>query len=270
MTHASPSLIHTLLHDDLWHITLARPQQRNALTPEMLTDLLQAIQNTPAAARTLLLDGDGKTFCAGFDLERSQGQAGIEVVRALLIGLSAVVQALSRLHIPVVMAVQGAAIAGGCALLGGADAVVTHAEAQFGYPAARLGLSPAVSAPTLAQHIGSGPARALQLDGGLISGQRAYAIGLATHLSDRDALLHTALSVATQLAAKPPAALAHTRHLLQSLTPALQPESGLLQAALDASLHGTGSDEQISLLAKAWSMTRSKTDQNRSSQNPSS
>jgi methylglutaconyl-CoA hydratase len=270
MTHASPSLIHTLLHDGIWHITLARPQQRNALTPEMLTDLLHAIQHTPAAARALLLDGEGKTFCAGFDLERSQGQAGIEVVRALLTGLSGVVQALSQWPIPVVMAVQGAAIAGGCALLGGADAVITHAEAQFGYPAARLGLSPAVSAPTLAQHIGTGPARALQLDGGLISGQRALSIGLATHLADRDALVQAALSVARDLAAKPPAALAHTRHLLQSLAPALNPESGLVQAALDASLSGTGSDEQISLLAKAWSATRSKTDQIVSNQNPSS
>lgn len=261
MTPIEPSLIRAALRDNVWHITLARPQQRNAMTPEMLTDLLRAIRETPDSARVLLLDGEGKVFCAGFDLERSQGQEGIAVVRSLLTHLSAIVSALAQLTIPVVIAVQGAAIAGGCALLGGADAVITHAEAQFGYPAARLGLSPAVSAPTVAQHTGYGHARAIQLDGGLISGKRAISIGMATHLAAREAVAATALSVARGFVHKPGGAIETTRTLLQSLAPHLDSRTGLLKSALDASLSGTGTDEQLRLLAGAWAQTRPKPSQ---------
>lgn len=258
MMHAEPSLIRQRLHDGVWHITLARPQQRNAMTPEMLKDLLAAIQGMPQEARVLLLDGEGKVFCAGFDLERSQGQEGIAVVRALLTGLSTVVETMIRLRVPVVVAVQGAAIAGGCALLGGADAVISHCEAQFGYPAARLGLSPAVSAPTLSMHTGFGAARALQLDGGLIDGERAKSIGLVTHLTARETVTEHALSVAQQFVHKPVAAIPSTRDLLQSLAPQLDPAAGLLKSGLDASLAGTGTEEQLALLAKAWASTRPK------------
>lgn len=260
-TSESPaaSHIHAALDGPVWHITLARPQQRNALTPEMVAALLQAIQSTPSQARVLLLRGEGKVFCAGFDLERSQGEAGISVVRDLLTGLHASVMAMASLSVPVVVCVQGAAIAGGCALLTAADAVISHAAAQFGYPAARLGLSPAVSAPTLAQHTGFGAARALQLDGGLISGERALAIGLVTQIVELDAISAQGLSVARNLASKPEASLAATRNLLQSLAPMLSPESGIGKAALQASLRGTGTPEQLELLAKAWGITQTKT-----------
>jgi 2-(1,2-epoxy-1,2-dihydrophenyl)acetyl-CoA isomerase len=253
--------VQTLLDDPVWRITLARPQQRNALTPEMVRDLLRAIGSTPPEARVMLLSGEGKIFCAGFDLERSQGEPGIPVVRDLLTGLHASVMAMASLSIPIVVCVQGAAIAGGCALLTAADAVITHATAQFGYPAARLGLSPAVSAPTLAQHTGMGPARALQLDGGLISGERAFEVGLVTQLVEPDAISAQGLSVALALGSKPRAALSATRILLQSLAPMLRSESGLANAALQASLGGVGTPEQLDLLARAWANTRPKPSQ---------
>lgn len=261
-SNANTAHVMTTLDGAVWCITLARPQQRNALTPEMIADLRAAIHGTPPHARALLLSGQGKVFCAGFDLERSQGEPGIAVVRNLLTGLHACVLAMAGLSIPVVVCVQGAAIAGGCALLTAADAVISHAQAQFGYPAARLGLSPAVSAPTLAQHTGFGAARALQLDGGLISGERALAIGLVTHLVEPDTISSLGLSVAHAFASKPNMSLAATRNLLQSLAPMLSTESGIGKAALQASLDGTGTPEQLQLLAQAWASTRPKPSQN--------
>ncbi|MBU6412913.1 MAG: enoyl-CoA hydratase/isomerase family protein [Planctomycetes bacterium] len=262
MSAAPSTLIRASMHDEVWHITLARPQQRNALTPEMIGDLLTALRGTPAQARVVLLDGEGKVFCAGFDLERCQGEAGINVVKQLLIGLHECVQMMAHLMIPVVVCVQGAAIAGGCALITEADAVISHSEAQFGYPAARLGLSPAVSAPTLAQHIGMGPARTLQLDGGLVSGSRALEVNLVTHLTDREAISALGLSVAQGFANKPREATRSTRQLVQSLAPMLSSKSGMGRGALEASLAGAGTPEQLTLLAQAWAATRPKPSQN--------
>lgn len=260
--HALTSgLIRLSRHDAVLQLTLARPDQRNAMTPEMLIDLRTAITNIPHDVRALVLDGEGKVFCAGFDLERSQGQSGIAVVQALLTELSAIVSTLRTLPIPVVIAVQGAAIAGGCALITAADAVITHPEAQFGYPAPRLGLSPAVSAPTLSEQIGMGATRALQLDGGLISGTRALEIGLVTHVVDREAVSTTCLSVVLALAAKPTPSLAATRTLLTELYPQANADSGLPHASLAASMAGAGTPEQLFLLAQAWNNHLSKSDQ---------
>src|SRR5690606_29099547 len=112
-------------------------------------------------ARTLLLCGEGRVFCAGFDLDACRGEGGDDALRRLLRGLSAAIAGLRAQERPVVVAAHGAAIAGGCALLGSADVVVADAGAKLGYPVARLGISPAVSAPFLAPAVGAGAGRRL-------------------------------------------------------------------------------------------------------------
>lgn len=226
---------------DVEKIILSRPERRNALTPAMLKDLARHIENA-GDAHALLLLGEGKAFCAGFDLDLCVGADGDDNLRALLKNLSRCITAMRALPFPVVLGVQGAAIAGGCALLGGGDVVLAHPDAKLGYPVTRLGISPAVSAPFL-RAIPDGQGRRLMLDPGLIDGRRAHAMGLAHELSD-DPAAH-ATKLAEQLAAKPPHALAATKAWLNELSPADA------QHGLDTSLSLVGNDESHSLLTAA-------------------
>lgn len=222
-------------------LILSRPERRNALTPAMLDDLGTHIENA-GDAHALVLLSEGKAFCAGFDLDLCVGEGGDDNLRALLQGLSRCIVGMRALPCPVVLGIQGAAIAGGCALLGGADIVIAQPEAKLGYPVTRLGISPAVSAPFLSA-IPDGQGRRLMLDPGLINGRRAHAIGLVHELANEPAA--RAMELAGQLAAKPPHALAATKRWLNELSPADA------RRGVDTSLSLVGNDESHALLANA-------------------
>jgi enoyl-CoA hydratase/carnithine racemase len=221
-------------------LTLSRPDRRNALTPAMLGDLAAHVERA-GDARALLLLGEGRAFCAGFDLDLCVGPDGDANLRSLLTDLSRCVVAMRALACPVVIGVQGAAIAGGCALLGGGDVVVAHPDAKLGYPVTRLGISPAVSAPFVA--VAPGQVRRLMLDPGLIDGRRAHGMGLVHELHDEP--VAWAMELAGQLADKPSHALSATKRWLNELCPA-HAERGL---ATSRSL--VGNDESHALLAAA-------------------
>lgn len=222
-----------------------RESKRNALTPRMLRDLLSTL-NTCASARAIVLSGVGPIFCAGFDLAMCRDDDA--VLPELLTGLSGVIRALRRDPRPVVVSAHGAAVAGGCALLGAADAVVTHAEAKLGYPVVSIGISPAVSAPTLSLMTDPGPARARLLEPALISGTRAAQIGLAHEcVSTREECEPRAIALAKELAQKPPGAFAHTKRWLNTIDGSDRDET--LDRALRTSLELAGGPEQVQRLA---------------------
>lgn len=245
-------MIRTHAHGDFLEISLARAEKRNALTPEMLGALKQAINAAPNTGKALLVSGEGAVFCAGFDLSLCKETPEGKVMRSLLVGLHECVAALCELNIPVVIAAQGAAIAGGCAILGGGDVIVTNVDAKLGYPVARLGVSPAVSAPFLANLAGVGAARVRQLENGLIDGRTALACGLAHECLDRAEDVHArALYLARELAAKPASALAATKRWLREIAPIVHSEDGL-----KASLSLVGGEEERRMLPFAWNTLR--------------
>lgn len=245
-------MIRVSLADHIGTITLARADRRNALTPEMLASLVSAIQQITASdARVILLTGEGSCFCAGFDLTLCRDQPDGSVLRALLTGLADAVQALRAQPRPVFIAAHGAAIAGGCALLGAADFVLTDDTAKLGYPVVRLGLSPAVSAPFLRLRVGDAVARELLLNPRVITGVQAAACGLATRsLATREEVLPAAAQLARELADKPPEAIAATRAWLAEVE-----GSPAAWQALKASLSLTGGDEERRMLPLAWTAT---------------
>ncbi|MBI1190440.1 MAG: hypothetical protein GC200_07160 [Tepidisphaera sp.] len=229
-------------------IRLDRAAKRNALTPKMLASLVSAI-STAASARAIVLSGVGDVFCAGFDLAASQNDD--TVLPALLDQLSKACDALRQAPCPVVCSAHGAAIAGGCALASACDFLVTNDDAKLGYPAVKLGISPAVSAPHFTPLAGFGPARALMLDPRVISGRDALRLGLAAaSLPAPGECEAHAIALATALAAKPRHALAYTKRWLNELDGS--DDRARRDAALAASLAGVGSDEQRSLLQAAW------------------
>jgi enoyl-CoA hydratase/carnithine racemase len=237
------------------HIVIDRPDKRNALTAEMMMSLREAKEHVAANPGThaVIVRGEGAAFCSGFDLDACRDDP--LAMRSLLTGLSNTIRMLRKCPVPVVMAAHGAAIAGGCALLGGADIVVTDANAKFGYPVTRLGVSPAVSSPFLRQMVGDGQARARLLDSELIDGRRAHQIGLAHYLVERaEDVLPRAREIATSLALKPPGALRETKHWLNELDGSLC--SKAIDGALHASLGLAGGAEERALLNKHWEKTR--------------
>ncbi|MBC7773787.1 MAG: enoyl-CoA hydratase/isomerase family protein [Pyrinomonadaceae bacterium] len=230
-------------------VTLDRPHKRNALSAGMLDELRGCLNDALAKSpRAILLRGSGDSFCSGFDLSACRDDPA--VLGDLLTSLFSVISVIRGVPCPVVIAAQGAAIAGGCALLCGADFVVTNTEAKLGYPVVRLGISPAVTAPFLRATVGDARTRELLLEGALINGASAHACGLASHCVPTSMeVVPQALAIAQHLAEKPPLAMVATRRWLNELedTSTAQARSGL-----NASLSIVGSDEQNERLAKLW------------------
>jgi enoyl-CoA hydratase/carnithine racemase len=235
---------------DVATIRLNRPDKKNAMTPDMLERFIAAAAETRGRARALVVCGAGDVFCSGFDLTMCLQDPAI--LASLLKGLSRAILALREHPAPVVAAAHGAAIAGGCALLCGAEVVVTHDDAKLGYPVVRLGISPAVNAPFLAQSMGGGAARARLLDTQLISGREAARLGLAHECVELSAqVLPRANAVAAHLAAKPRSGIVATKQLLNDL------ETGgnadYIEKALAVSLGLVGTPEEREMLARVLS-----------------
>lgn len=202
-------------------VTLADAPRRNALGAAMFGALEDAIGRAQARARSgeshvLLLRSEGSAFCAGFDLGACVDDAA--TLESFIHRLSGVIVALRSMPAVVVAQVQGAALAGGCAILTGCDIVCAAGRATFGYPVHRIGISPAVSLPTLVPALGAGFARELALLGEPVTAARAAQLGLVHRLHpDTDALAAATEALVAALAAKGPCALRETKRWLSRL-----------------------------------------------------
>lgn len=243
-------------------VTLDRADKRNALTVAMLGDLKRAFEDLgPASAepvRAVVLLGAGPVFCAGFDLNEDIARDAdpLAALRLQLTGLAEAVAAMRAGGAAVVAGVQGAAVAGGCALLGGADMVVAERGARLGYPVLRLGISPAVTGPWLAAMVGDGAARALMLEPELIGAERALAVGLVHEVVDGAGVVEArAMEVAAMLAGKPGGAVAATRGWLDEIGRgeiARSMERAGPGEALAASLAAVDGETERRMREKVW------------------
>jgi len=221
-------LVRIAIDHGIARLTLNRPEARNALSLALIRALGEAVTSispqcatgdaahaSDNAVRVVVLDGAGKSFCAGMDLRAvaTDAQAMGEMLREL----SRVNRALRRLPVPTIAQVHGAAIGGGCGLMVVCDFAFTHEEAKLGYPEVDLGVCPAVVAPWLIKRIGAGRARAMLLAGGTMSGRDGFAAGLATHLVAESELPAAVNAFAASLTKGGANALAATKRLLNEL-----------------------------------------------------
>ncbi len=240
-------------------IVLDRPEKRNALTPAMLDDLAAGVRavtlgkGDDAGVRAVLIRGEGRCFCAGFDLDLCRDDGPEQaVMKSFLAGLSDAIVAMRACPRPVVIAAHGAAIAGGCALLGGADLVVADRDAKLGYPVVRLGVSPAISAPFLIDSVGIGAARRRLTDPELFDGAEGARLGLVHELVEtREAVLERAHELARSLACKSVHAMKATKAWAME-SAGEKSMAGRAARALDASLSLVTGDEAIERLASVW------------------
>ena len=170
-------LVHTTIANGIATIELNRPEARNALSRDMITELGAAVDAVAgdASVRVLILCGSGKSFCAGMDLKAVADDP--VAMGDMLRALSRTSRSIRRLSIPTIARVQGGAVGGGCGLMVVCDFAITHPEAKLGYPEVDLGICPAVVAPWLMKKIGAGAARAMLLAGGTMSGEEGFDAG---------------------------------------------------------------------------------------------
>lgn len=211
-------------------IRLNRPERLNAVTPELIDGLLDSFDEADGqGARVLVLAGNGRSFCAGWDLRQPVLEESRDEARARLQRLQDVTRRTRAFPGPVIAAVQGYALGAGAEFALGCDLVVAGEDAVFGFPEVEVGLSGTNGASALLPRlVGLGRAKELVLLGGRCDAARALQIGLVTRVVPPGAHEHAALEVAEQLAAKPPEALRLAKFLLDDGA------QSSLDAALDA------------------------------------
>jgi len=214
-------------------ITLNRPQVRNALSPELVahfhTALDQVQERDDVAA--LIITGEGTAFCAGADLKvlREIAAQSVKQARQDSQNLMNFFRRVYEFPKPVIAAVNGPAMAGGCGLASVCDIVLAAEDAVFGYPEVRVGFVPALVAVFLVRICGEKKARELLLTGRLFSAQEAQEMGLVNHVVAKESLLEKAQELAREIAPNSPTAVRLTKELMKDL-PGLSLEKGLIAA----------------------------------------
>jgi len=167
-------------------VTLNRPEKRNALNDELVAGLKEALRDADARddVRAVLLTGAGADFCSGADLSAlrkiSEGDVSVNLEDARsLMELYALVR---RVRVPVVAAVRGRALAGGCGLATACDIVLASASARFGYPEVKIGFVPAMVMAILRRNVSEKRAFELVTRGAEISAAEAERVGLVNHV----------------------------------------------------------------------------------------
>jgi methylglutaconyl-CoA hydratase len=145
---------------DVLRVTFARPETRNAFDAAMISQLAEAFVDV-GKARAVVLAGEGKSFCAGADVEwmRSSIDLAYEENVADANALRGMLEAIDSCPAPVVAVVQGHALGGGAGLVACSDIVIAHDDAQFAFSEVKLGLIPAVISPFALRKIGDSAAR---------------------------------------------------------------------------------------------------------------
>jgi enoyl-CoA hydratase/carnithine racemase len=219
-------------------VTLRNDKKKNALDPPMLDALCAALARLPAeGARAVVLTGAGDVFSSGYDI------AALPPSDAALTAnpMGPALAAIAGGPLPVIAALNGAAIGGGCELAATCDLRVAHDAVTLMMPPVRLGL---VYAPTgLGRFValcGLSRTRELFLTAAPVPALRARDWGLVDHVVARDEVLATALTLATEMAKGAPLAVAGTRRALELLMPTVD---GAATAELARLMHEAWTSE---------------------------
>jgi methylglutaconyl-CoA hydratase len=197
-------------------LTLNRPERRNALTIELMTELVAAVESAAADPnkRVLILRGAGAAFCTGLDLqevgEPEKAHASAQMVAKMLL-------TLNNTRLVTIAAVHGAAVAGGAGVMSACDFVIAAERTKFGYPEVRRGLVAGLVMTFLRRQLRERDARELLLSGELIEAARAKEIGLVNRVvapAELDGAVDQIVAAVVQGA---PNAISNSKRLLEEL-----------------------------------------------------
>jgi methylglutaconyl-CoA hydratase len=198
-------------------VTLNRPEKRNAISFELVGEVMGALDEIEASpANVVLLTGAGKAFCAGMDLDELKSLLGKnhdENVKDSAT-MAAMFRRLYDFPKPTIAAVNGAAIAGGTGLATMCDFTIAVPEAKFGYTEVRIGFVPAIVSSILVWQVGHKIARDLLLTGRLFDAAEANRYGLVNEIVPAERLLERAKQLAAQLLDNSPSSVRATKRLI--------------------------------------------------------
>lgn len=223
--------------DRIATVTINRPDKLNALNSAVLAELSAAMAALAAdpGVGAIVVTGAGRAFVAGADIAEIAGEPATALEQYARRG-QALFRSIERSRKPVIAAVNGFALGGGCELALACHVRFASTRAKFGLPEVKLGLIPGYGGTQrLPRLIGRGPALRLILSGEPIDGAEAYRLGLADGVAEPDALLATARAFAAGVLANGPVAVARALEAV---------DTGLdlpLDAALDAEARLFGS-----------------------------
>ena len=207
--------------DGVATLVLNRPGKRNALSARMVAQLSQHLHDAgeDPGVRVIALRGAGQDFCAGADLAElaASRSRGPEDGLADAARLGEVFVRIRRLGRPVVAVVTGRALGGGCGLATACDLVLAREDAVFGYPEVHLGFVPALVMSILRRKLGESAALELLLLGDRIGAVQARSTGLVNRVIGEDGFEAAATAYLSELASRPPMALALTKRLFYGL-----------------------------------------------------
>jgi len=198
-------------------ITLNRPERRNAMTSEMQTELIEAMEDTAQGDwRILILTGAGEAFCSGIDLSelQSMGNKTAANHRTDAERIARMFISLHELPIPTIAAVHGPAIAGGTGLAMACDFTLATPASKFGFTEVRIGFVPALVSAFLSMQVGQKRCRDLLLTGRLFDAEEARQIGLVNEVVAHSELMTRAQAIAQTLLANSPQSFSATKKLL--------------------------------------------------------
>jgi methylglutaconyl-CoA hydratase len=204
---------------ELATLTLNRPDKRNAISSKMISELqstLDAIENSHA--RVAIITGAGKTFCAGMDLEKLAAIAQQTAAENMEDSrrMAKMFRRIWSFSKPLIAAVNGPALAGGCGIATLCDFTLAVPEAKFGYTEVKIGFLPAIVSVFLTRQIGDKHARDLLLTGRMVEAPEAHTLGLITEIVPPELLMDRAHELADVLIAASPVSLTRAKRLLTS------------------------------------------------------
>ena len=205
-------------------ITLNRPQNRNALSAILVSELDAHLTaaNADPAIRCIVITGADPAFCAGADLKNPPNQSTVPFPEFL--------QHILDSDKPVIAAVNGAAFAGGLGIVGAADIVITAEDAPFSFSEVRIGVIPAIIAVTCLPKLGPHHAMRLFLTGERFTGTRAVEIGLAHRAVPKAALQAAVEEEVATIALGGPLAVVAAKKLIRQV-PQLPPAQAFAEMA---------------------------------------
>lgn len=206
--------------DNVGILRLNRPEKRNALHPDLIKQMKEKMDEIKRnnEVKVLIITGEGKAFCAGADLSylsKLGDYSSIENEKDSE-DLAELFLKIYKFPILTIAAVNGAAIAGGCGLASVCDLIVADENnSLFGYSEVKIGFIPAMVSIFLINRIGDGIARQLLLTGEVISGKRAYEIGLANYIYNN--ALDGAMNVASNILSNSDFSMKETKSMINSV-----------------------------------------------------
>jgi len=202
-------------------IVLCRPEKRNAFDDQVIARLTEVVDtlSNDASVRVIVLEGEGKCFSAGADLEwmRRMVTADQESNITDALGLADLYEALHCAPKAVIAKVHGAALGGGAGLAAAADIAVAAEGTIFGFTEARLGILPSVISPYVLMKIGAGAARRWFVTGARMSAEEAHRIGLVHEVAPVDELEATVQRLCFEVLQCGPGAVAHCKELVEDV-----------------------------------------------------